>query len=142
MGSLSCWIIFTLPLGIIQPSAVSCIVKVNATTYLLQEPERSDHNINKRDVLEAMYRDDDPDIEEPRALPAMLLNPDDTFAPIDMHMQPTLIRRKRGAPPLSVAGKSPLDVSYASNYDENENKNWVSPPFSSGVFKISVSERR
>lgn len=34
LASLSCWIIFTLPLGFIQPPATSCMVKENSTSFL------------------------------------------------------------------------------------------------------------
>ncbi|KAL2723687.1 major facilitator superfamily domain-containing protein 6-like isoform X1 [Vespula maculifrons] len=34
LGSLSCWIIFTLPLGFIQPPATSCMVNENYTSFL------------------------------------------------------------------------------------------------------------
>lgn len=34
LASLSCWILFTLPLGFIQPPATSCILHKNNTNYL------------------------------------------------------------------------------------------------------------
>lgn len=34
LASLSCWIIFTLPLGFIQPPATSCMIYKNYTSYL------------------------------------------------------------------------------------------------------------
>ncbi|KAI4488195.1 hypothetical protein M0804_005043 [Polistes exclamans] len=41
LGSLSCWIIFTLPLGFIQPPATSCMVRDNHTNILkLFKPEQ------------------------------------------------------------------------------------------------------
>lgn len=49
MGSLSCWIIFTLPLGFIQPPATSCMLYKNHT-YLLNIPA-SDQTRTKRSAL-------------------------------------------------------------------------------------------
>ena len=39
LGSLAAWIIFTLPLGFIQPPATSCIEKKNDTDYVLRTPQ-------------------------------------------------------------------------------------------------------
>ncbi|XP_023247454.1 major facilitator superfamily domain-containing protein 6 isoform X2 [Copidosoma floridanum] len=48
LASLSCWIIFTLPLGFIQPPATSCMLYENHT-YYLYIPD-SDQKIVKRSV--------------------------------------------------------------------------------------------
>jgi hypothetical protein len=47
------------------------------------------------------------------------------------------VRVKRGARPHVAAGLSPLNVNYASNYDPVTNLNWVSPWFSSIVYRTS-----
>uniref|UniRef100_A0A1B0GL19 Major facilitator superfamily associated domain-containing protein n=2 Tax=Lutzomyia longipalpis TaxID=7200 RepID=A0A1B0GL19_LUTLO len=39
LASLSCWILFTLPLGFIQPPATSCLERRNATDYELKVPQ-------------------------------------------------------------------------------------------------------
>lgn len=39
LASLSAWILFTLPLGFIQPPATSCIERRNATDYELSIPQ-------------------------------------------------------------------------------------------------------
>ena len=36
------------------------------------------------------------------------------------------------------SGKSPHSVSYAANYNEQENKGWVKPLFSSIVYRLPV----
>ncbi|KAL1122460.1 hypothetical protein AAG570_002791 [Ranatra chinensis] len=87
LASLSCWIIFTLPLGFIQPPAASCLMK-NQTQYYLKGPES--HELLKR---EAHYY-------EPQFL-----------------------------------GQSPIDITYAVNYDAKEQNNWVTPLFSSIVYR-------
>lgn len=49
-------------------------------------------------------------------------------------------RVRRATMPNYNSGTSPYDVDFATNYDKKLNKNWVTPRFSSLVYKISVSE--
>jgi len=57
LASLSCWIIFTLPLGFIQPPPTSCIVAKNDTLYL--EASNREQRIAKRSVnIERPYHPD------------------------------------------------------------------------------------
>ncbi|XP_033341634.1 major facilitator superfamily domain-containing protein 6 jef isoform X1 [Megalopta genalis] len=54
LASLSCWIIFTLPLGFIQPPPTSCMVPKNNSSYL--EASNPDRRIVKRSVSsEGLY---------------------------------------------------------------------------------------
>ncbi|XP_018313683.1 major facilitator superfamily domain-containing protein 6 isoform X1 [Mycetomoellerius zeteki] len=55
LASLSCWIIFTLPLGFIQPPPTSCMVSTNDTPYL--EASNREQRIVKRstDLNELYY---------------------------------------------------------------------------------------
>jgi len=46
--SLASWIVFTLPLGFIQPPATSCILRRNATDYVLKTPENPTRNLRRR----------------------------------------------------------------------------------------------
>jgi hypothetical protein len=48
-------------------------------------------------------------------------------------------RVQRAARPYGTAGISPIDVSYANNYVEKIHKNWVSPMFSSIVYRTEVN---
>lgn len=48
MASLSCWIIFTLPLGFIQPPSTSCMVRINETSYL--DASNKEQRIVKRSI--------------------------------------------------------------------------------------------
>ncbi|KAI5747651.1 hypothetical protein M8J77_017023 [Diaphorina citri] len=109
--SLSCWIIFTLPLGFIQPPATSCIIKKNHTEYVLEVPDRS---LYKREI-----RYDSPD----------------RFAAEQSDAEEILVRHTRATRPKIYAGKSPYDVKFASNYDEKKQSNWVSPLFSRIVYQ-------
>lgn len=37
IGSLAAWILFTLPLGLIQPPASGCLSKFNETDYIFKQ---------------------------------------------------------------------------------------------------------
>lgn len=63
LASLSAWIVFTLPLGFVQPPAASCISRRNATDYELRPAESP--QILKRSI---------PPNEGPPNLPLFLLN--------------------------------------------------------------------
>ncbi|KAL0269369.1 UNVERIFIED_CONTAM: hypothetical protein PYX00_007127 [Menopon gallinae] len=108
LTSLGCWIIFTLPLGFIQPPATSCMERRNNTEYMLRSVNVLRPNIGKR---EAPYPYDLEDV---------------------LHHDHEI--RKRYIRP--DAGKSPLGVQlFISNYNEKEHKDLVSPTFSSIVYR-------
>lgn len=103
VASLACWILFTLPLGFIQPPPAGCVEGFNATTYELKNAHVPISRVHKRSVTDEM-------------------------AGIGGG------RQRRAAPPISDAGISPLDVSYANNFIPKLHKDWVSPIFSSIVY--------
>lgn len=117
LASLTSWILFTLPLGFIQPPATSCIASVNATTFELVVPQAPISRIHKRSI------------DEP-ASPLDELNK--AMAAINNNI--TLKRSKRAPPPEYDAGISPVSVSYAANFKKKLHKTWVSPLFSSIVY--------
>ncbi|XP_020288073.1 major facilitator superfamily domain-containing protein 6 isoform X2 [Pseudomyrmex gracilis] len=59
LASLSCWILFTLPLGFIQPPPTSCMVKSNNNTAYYLEASNREQRIVKRstDLDELYYRE-------------------------------------------------------------------------------------
>jgi len=122
LASLGAWIIFTLPLGFIQPPAASCIERKNSTDYDLKTPEVQ-RIINKRSLPE------NADLFDPSFAQFI-----DQPAGGEMH-----VRVRRAARPYGTAGISPIGVSYANNYVEKIHKNWVSPMFSSIVYRTEVS---
>nr|CAD7444234.1 unnamed protein product [Timema bartmani] len=103
LASLSAWIIFTLPLGFIQPPATSCLIKKNYTDYVLGTPQ-----------VKPLLK---------RSAPA--------WEPGDEELE----RVVRSIRPHVSAGQSPLNVKYATNYNDQEQSNWVSPLFSSIVYR-------
>ncbi|KAJ1526219.1 hypothetical protein ONE63_009377 [Megalurothrips usitatus] len=122
--SLSCWIVFTLPLGFIQPPVTSCIKSVktpnNTNKWMLQTPEVP--RMIKRDAPLSLFLLEEADEE------ALLQSP---------HLGEVRSARVARAVPNFLGGTSPHDVEFASNYDAVKNKNWVTPRFSSIVYKIS-----
>ncbi|KAL1460577.1 hypothetical protein WDU94_012553 [Cyamophila willieti] len=114
--SLSCWIIFTLPLGFIQPPATSCIIK-NHTEYILAVPDRSLYKRTIRSVDEGSFQ-----------------SSDNSEGLVDDGSE-YLVRITRSTKPQIYAGKSPYDVKFASNYDEKKQSSWVSPLFSRIVYQ-------
>ncbi|XP_072403120.1 major facilitator superfamily domain-containing protein 6 isoform X1 [Diabrotica undecimpunctata] len=116
LASLASWIVFTVPLGSIQPPATSCMVIKN-NTALLTTPEVNVGRvvITKRSIkMETLA-------EFPR----------------NLEQEPKSHSRKpRDIQPVSVnAGQSPINVQYASNYQDKEHESWVQPIISSIVYR-------
>jgi len=125
LASLSAWIIFTLPLGLIQPPATSCILKENHTFVLktLAPPE----HVYKREVDKGSL--------------ALLVDSDKhKLGPSTTDTNTFLSRHSRAFHQPMTAGQSPLDVRFASNYKESEHRNWVSPVYSSIVYRTQVRQ--
>lgn len=108
LASLSAWIVFTLPLGFIQPPAEKCIVRYNDSYYRLETPHTP--RILKRSV------DNLPEL-------------------IEQSNFEQKVRLKRDVRPYSDAGISPLGINYVSNYDPAKHNNLVSPTFSNIVYR-------
>ncbi|XP_050543100.1 major facilitator superfamily domain-containing protein 6 isoform X2 [Daktulosphaira vitifoliae] len=127
LASLSCWIIFTLPLNFTDPPPTKCLVKVNQTTYMLETP--NSQKIYKRDLsavslfLNESYSNEYNDTE---------------MADLSL---PVIHRTRRGIRPRNAAGKSPISVSFASNYNPKEHYNLVYPSHSHNVYQIEDIEK-
>lgn len=125
LASLSAWIIFTLPLGLIQPPATSCILNENHTFVLKTLPPTE--YVYKREVdkgsLSLLV---DSDIHKLRR----------STTGTNTFLSPHF----RVFHQTKTAGQSPLDVRFASNYNEDEHRNWVSPVHSSIVYRTQVRQ--
>ncbi|CAB0019373.1 unnamed protein product [Nesidiocoris tenuis] len=107
--SLLSWILFTLPLGFIQPPAKSCVV-FNQTHVYLDTPEVRD--LRKREAPEYFVENlggDELLIRHTRSI--------------------TRFRSEPGISPLNIK-----DIRLV-NYDEKEQSSWVKPIFSSIVYR-------
>lgn len=118
LASLTSWILFTLPIGFIQPPATSCVKVYNSTEFRLSDPQVPSPRIHKRSTGE----------ENSNALSGL----NDALAAFNKNND--TLKRTRRAAPWAGAGISPISVNYATNYNPKKNKNWVSPLFSSIVY--------
>lgn len=96
----------------------------------------------KRDVDKETWTENDSSVFEPRQqwstmkkLRKMSLNEDEEEENDMEEMEPPLVRTKRYVR-IPHSGQSPHTVSYAANYNEQENKGWVKPLFSSIVYRL------
>lgn len=135
LSSLGAWIIFTLPLGFIQPPATSCIERFNNTAYELKTPEVP--RILKRSVSIEQYNEAD-SLEEIARTVKRSIDEEEQYSAESfgtMTDSNILSRSARSVRPKAEAGQSPLTVQYAKNYDEKKHRSWVSPLFSSIVYR-------
>ncbi|CAM1154710.1 MFSD6 (predicted) [Pycnogonum litorale] len=140
--SLTCWIIFTLSLSFVQPPASSCVM-YNRTHHVLYTPsvDRS-----KRSYVS------DEEITESKEFGEWMIgqtrDEDETQNSTDgqPHYFGWSMRQKRQAPekedphklpPGYVVGLSPGSVEYTLNYKKDKHVSYVSPAFSSMVYKKS-----
>ncbi|CAG2118116.1 unnamed protein product, partial [Medioppia subpectinata] len=134
--SLVCWIVFTFSLAFIRPPASACVI-FNETHHILFTPY-SDYNGAGADP----NAEPETDISENTNIDSKL----------------SLIRKRRGTdeedrreeedewirkwgskhkpPPTHIVGKSPLTVEYTLNYNQEKHVSYVSPPFSTVVYKL------
>lgn len=124
LASLSCWIIFTLPLSFIQPPATLCLIKKNTTSYELRAPDTP--RIIKREAPKF----EDLDVfgnnhESPLSAESFEDN------------QQVFLRKTRAASHTHFfAGQSPLSIPFIDG--EHWKKNLVTPVFSSIVYTTQV----
>ncbi|RZB40361.1 major facilitator superfamily domain-containing protein 6 [Asbolus verrucosus] len=131
LASLAAWIVFTVPLGSIQPSPINCM-KMKNNSPTLTAPNEDMPIINKRSIMTEKQ-------------PQYMLNAEDTSefvrcVPRGFNFEVSLCfsrysRTIRSARPKVNAGQSPINVEYASNYKEKEHENWVQPIISSIVYR-------
>lgn len=72
------------------------------------------------------------------------INIDDNEEETGRSMDMPLMRNRRSVrmlhgPAFAQNQLSPLSITYAENYNEEENKGWVKPLFSSIVYRLPVS---
>lgn len=115
LTSLACWIVFTLPIGFIQPPATSCMERKN-DEYTLKVPEVTRPGLLKREIHLDSY--------------------DFNFIPNDNLDVPHMVNKRSIRP---IANKSPVEVGLLiPNYNEKEHKDLVLPSFSSIVYRTQV----
>ncbi|SPP75284.1 blast:Major facilitator superfamily domain-containing protein 6 [Drosophila guanche] len=116
LGSLACWVLFTIPLSFIRPEAINCIERRNATDFVLT------YTRTKRD-LSAMYDRDQ----------------DQGTMPAEEALEEAEAAHSRSKRSLLLpridAGISPVHINFVSNYDDKYHRDYVTPIFSSMVYR-------
>ncbi|ALC41797.1 CG12858 [Drosophila busckii] len=120
LASLACWVLFTIPLSFIRPEAINCIERRNATDFVLT------YTRTKRDTssqYEALLHDEE-----------LAYNPD--YQPEESEFESEHSRHKRSLLlPRIDAGISPVHINFVSNYDDKHHRDYVTPIFSSMVYR-------
>ncbi|GAB0090130.1 major facilitator superfamily domain-containing protein 6-A [Sergentomyia squamirostris] len=148
LASLSCWILFTLPLGFIQPPATSCLEKRNESEYELKVPQAPrilKRSLDLSDFAKFSLYDGVNEPRTPRSHDHRDASSKITSNNLSQELEEGFRnfensvkehnRQVRAVRPPSEAGQSPLDVRYASNYNAKIHGSWVSPLFSSIVYR-------
>jgi len=123
------------PLSFIRPEAINCIERRNETDFVLT------YTRTKRDTS-AMY---DPQMDQDHAQFYDDLNDDmlSDEAVEESQSDTGHIRRKRSLLlPRIDAGISPVHINFVSNYDDKHHRDYVTPIFSSMVYRTPVSLKR
>ncbi|XP_064471593.1 major facilitator superfamily domain-containing protein 6-like [Ornithodoros turicata] len=124
LGSLACWIVFTLSLAFVQPAASSCI-DYNDTHHVLYAPNTGGRDKRSVSSLMEFLSEDQLDMVQKRART--------TSTPPVSGIR--LRNKEKQLPPNYVVGKSPNTVEYTLNYNQEQHTSYISPPFSSIVYK-------
>ncbi|XP_054158851.1 major facilitator superfamily domain-containing protein 6-like [Oppia nitens] len=138
--ALISWIVFTYSLAFIRPPASACVI-FNETHHILFTPY-SDYNTNTPvpDIADNSNIDN--------KLYRRLVKRDTNDVNVDVvdddddgkdEMEKEWIRKwgaKHKPPPTHIVGKSPLTVEYTLNYNQEKHVSYVSPPFSTIVYKL------
>ncbi|XP_055372346.1 major facilitator superfamily domain-containing protein 6 [Condylostylus longicornis] len=119
LASLASWIIFTVPLGFIQPEAVKCIEKKNATDFYITTT-RTRRDLSAVEEMEAMDKG---------------LNLLDDLNETEYTNENGIRHRRSFLPYHGKTGISPIQVNFAKNYDAIAHKDYVSPIFSTMVYR-------
>ena len=139
--ALSCWIIFTQPIGHIHPPVVSCKY-LNGSKIYLQQPQSNDQDSverKKRSLTPETV--DEPPLALPLAVSSANLDPALTLPQVYLPNK----RNKRNVDLREtswkegyVVGKSPQIIDYSPGTSGHmQHSVWVSPRFNNEVFEKS-----
>ncbi|XP_039954018.1 major facilitator superfamily domain-containing protein 6 [Bactrocera tryoni] len=127
LASLACWVLFTIPLSFIKPEAVNCIERKNETDFVLTLTR------TKRDL--SAYDMSDMNKDDVESYHSQAHLHDALTMPASEAMEESHRRRKRSLIPRIDAGISPIHINFVSNYDDKQHRDYVSPIFSSMVYR-------
>ena len=140
--SLSCWIVFTVPVYYIHPPVVSCKIWNNSQYELMEPDYMAEMERNKRSVAVAAHRGRPVLSSEPEVLDHL------SHIYIDDTEPQPVKRRKRDIyqdykwAPGYLVGNSPYRVNFNDTNQDNAKRSvWVTPSFSNEVFEKSGVEK-
>lgn len=132
--SLVSWILFTFPLGSIQPEPVHCL-STNKSHMILFPPEGVGAQYRRKREIESEFESDQlpitvNELDWPESFNDLNYDDEEAYNPNEL-----LVRKKRRIP-KEPRGVSPYKINKLYiNYDPEKMSNWVSPSFSNLVFK-------
>ncbi|KAI2806839.1 Major facilitator super domain-containing protein 6 [Blomia tropicalis] len=150
--SLGCWIVFTFSMAFIRPPASACVI-FNETHHILYTPysdtpeeeifddtatlwPNTDDNGNNVTTMSTIS----PEISVSDATVSEFAAKMHDLTKRDAKDEEDGIVRKWGTkhrpPPTHIVGKSPLTVEYTLNYNQEKHVSYLSPPFSTIVYKL------
>ncbi|RWS13364.1 major facilitator superfamily domain-containing protein 6-like protein [Dinothrombium tinctorium] len=147
LASLLSWIIFTWSLSAVRPPAAACVV-FNATHHILYPPymEETDENYEVS-ITERQRRSlDESDnfivetiekrsLDKIRKMNPQIASQKKEFKYRSAYQRKIDARYRHKAPPNHIIGKSPISIEYTLNYNKDIHATYVSPPFSTVVYK-------
>jgi MFS family permease len=128
--SLISWIVFTFSLAFIRPPASACVI-FNETHHILYTPY-SEYQVDEEDNNNNQLQQNRLSQLNDRRYEHFIMKRDnkedeDWIKKSDTRHKP---------PPTLIVGKSPLTVEYTLNYNQEKHISYVSPPFSTIVYKL------
>lgn len=163
IGSIACWILFTCAQAYIRPPAAACVI-FNATHYVMYPPYSKETDdwyevavVEKESADIVVSTTPSPTISPILVDLSLPVNdmPVGEWASSPYVGQP-MVRTKRAdeerkkktsifdsidpiyrnkPPPGHIVGKSPISIDYALNYNQDKHASYVSPAFSTIVYK-------
>lgn len=144
MASMFSWIVFTCAMAYIRPPATACVT-FNETHHILFTPysdesdndfemsitpQRRDRRASEEENLQshdlnAILPDQNEDLIEHRAKKRVKRGSTNSRTNANRHRPP----------PAHVIGKSPIPIDYTLNFNKDIHASYVSPPFSTVVYK-------
>lgn len=154
--SLGCWIVFTFSMAFIRPPASACVI-FNETHHILYTPYSDEIDDDlvagggggwpteapppgvvalNESTIEPVLTDMNSAIDMFRPLAERQTSDDAASSSSANEESVSKWGTKHRPPPNHVVGKSPMAVDYTLNYNHEKHGSYLSPPFSTIVYKL------
>lgn len=146
LGSLGSFILFTISTAFIRPPATACVI-FNATHYVLYTPysDRTDvfyeEQVIEKDQSSAtkepeLLGSEPSSVRSKRAPPGLVKEKvAKKQSPLSRFLESIDPVYRYKPPPGHIIGKSPTSIDYTLNYNKDKHASYVSPAFSTVVYK-------